>query len=51
MICQRADRLVENYLFRFHGLRARDADALPLAAAEFMRIPLGVGEIKPDGLQ
>jgi hypothetical protein len=48
---ERADRLVAHNEFRLHGERPRDADALPLAAAEFMRVTPGVFGRKADGVQ
>ena len=48
---QGADRFVAHDQFRFDGEGARDADALPLAAAELMRITLRVSGVEPDRLQ
>ncbi len=44
---QGADRLVADNEFGFHSQGAGDADALALAAAEFVRITLRVGALKP----
>ena len=57
MICacsgniQRAHRLVADDQFRLDRQRARDADALSLAAAEFMRIPLRIDRVEPHVLE
>ncbi len=48
---QGADRLVANDQFGFDRQGAGDADALALAAAEFVRIARGVGGLQADGLE
>ena len=48
---QRAHRLVADDELRLHRQRAGDADALALAAAEFVRITPRVGRIQADGVQ
>ena len=48
---QRADRLVADDEIGRKGDGAGDADALPLAAGEFVRISGGVGRVEPDALQ
>jgi 7,8-dihydro-6-hydroxymethylpterin-pyrophosphokinase len=48
---QRADRLVAHHQPRFQGQRAGDADALPLAAGELVRVPVLHRRIQADRLQ
>ena len=45
---ERRHRLVENHERRVQGERTRQADALPLAAAEFMRIALEMSRVEAD---
>jgi hypothetical protein len=47
---QRAHRLVADDQFRLDRQRARDADALALAAGKFMRITLRVNRVEADAL-
>ena len=46
-----ADGFVADDQFGFDGQRAGDADALSLAAAEFVRVTLGVIRFKADSFQ
>ena len=48
---ERRDRLVADDERRFERQRAGHADALALAAAEFVRIFAGRGRIEPDELE
>ncbi len=48
---QRAHRFVANDELRLDRQRAGDADALPLTAAEFMRITLRMDRVEADCLQ
>ena len=48
---ERGDRLVEHEELRIRRQRARDADALPLPAGEFVRIALAVVGTESDFLQ
>ncbi len=48
---ERADGFVADDEFGFHGEGAGDADALALAAAEFVGITPGVRGVQPDGLE
>ncbi len=48
---ERRDRFVANDEVRLDGEGTRDADALPLPAAELVRIAIGVVGIKPDDAQ
>ncbi len=48
---ERADRLVADDEFRLYRERARDADALALAAGEFVREPLGMERGEADQAQ
>jgi hypothetical protein len=48
---ERADRLVAHHQLRLHGQRARDADALALAAAELVRIALRMERREADQAQ
>ncbi len=45
-----ATELVANDEARLDGKRARDADALPLAARELVRIAVSVDGVEPDHL-
>ena len=47
---QRGDGLVANDQLRVQRKRAGNADALPLSAREFVRIPVGVAFAEPDRL-
>ena len=46
---ERADRLVRDDQVGLQGEGPGDADALPLAARELVRIARGVGRVEPDG--
>ena len=46
---QRAYRLITDEQPRLNGQRARDADPLPLSAAELVRIRLRVGRLQANG--
>ena len=48
---ERAERLVHQQHRRVGGERAREADALALAARELRRVALGVGLLEPDELE
>ena len=48
---ERRDRLVGDDERRLERERARDADALPLAAAELVRVLVDVGGVEPDELE
>ena len=48
---QRAHRLIAHNQFRLHRQCARDADALALAAAELVRIPLRLRGVETNRLQ
>src|SRR5690554_6330987 len=48
---ERADRLVADDEVWVEGERARDADALALAAGEFMRIARDIGGLQADALE
>ena len=45
---ERRDRLVRDQHVRLQRQRSRQSDALPLAAGEFMRIPVARGRIETD---
>ena len=47
----RAERLVHQHQRRVRRERAREADALALAAGELRREPLRVGRVEPDELE
>jgi hypothetical protein len=48
---QSADRFIANDQLRLDRQRPRDADPLPLAPAELMRVTTGIVAIQPDGFQ
>ena len=48
---ERRDRLVADDEFRIDRQRARDADALPLAAGELVRVAVGVVGLQSDELE